>query len=64
MGEMQISQPQLLLASELLFREQKIIEECELWRKTNIEGDLDRKKQEHKKDLQMVTEKIAICRSG
>ena len=55
---MQISQSQLNLASELLFREQEIIEQ-ELWRKTNIEDDLDRKNQQHKKDLQIVTEKIA-----
>ena len=58
MEEMQISQSQLNLASELLFREQEIIK-GELWRKTNIEDDLDRKNQQHKEDMQSVTEKIA-----
>jgi hypothetical protein len=58
MEEMQISQSQLNLASELLFREQEIIKE-ELWRKTNIEDDLDRQNQQHKEDMQSVTEKIA-----
>ena len=59
MGEMQISKSQLSLVSELLFREQEIIK-GELWRKTNIEDDLDRKNQQHnKEDMQSVTEKIA-----